>query len=71
MRWLQSILREILSLFVDDGSFAIAILVWVGLIIFVLPHVTHHANWLAPALFSGLALILIESVLRFSRRRSK
>jgi hypothetical protein len=71
MPWLRSIAREIFSLFVDDGSFAIAILAWLGLVVFVLKHVVAHANWLSTALFGGLALILVESVLRTARRRPK
>jgi hypothetical protein len=69
MRWLKSIAREIFGLFVDDGSFASGILVWVALAVVVLPRVAPVVRWAGPALFAGLALILIESVLRFSRRR--
>jgi hypothetical protein len=69
MRLLKNIAREILGLFVDDGSFAIATLVWVAIVIFILAHVVGHITWLAPALMGGLAIILIESVLRFARRR--
>jgi hypothetical protein len=69
MRWLRSIARELLGLFVDDGSFAAAILTWAALVALLLRHVTSHASWLGPTLFSGLALILVESVVRFSRRR--
>jgi cell division septation protein DedD len=68
MRWLKSIFREIFGLFVDDGNFAIGIVVWVALAVVVLPRVASGARWAGPALFVGLALILIESVLRFSRR---
>jgi hypothetical protein len=68
MAWLKSIAREILSLFVDDGSFAVAILVWVLLAPVTLPRVAPNAHWIGPALFAGLAMILIESVLRFARR---
>jgi membrane protein implicated in regulation of membrane protease activity len=71
MRWLRSIAREVLGLFVDDGSFAAAILAWAALVALLLPHVTGHASWLGPALFSGLAVILIESAVRFARRRGK
>jgi hypothetical protein len=69
MNWLRSIAREILGLFVDDGSFAIAILVWLGVVVFVLKHVVVRTNWLSTVLFGGLAVILIESILRFARRR--
>jgi membrane protein implicated in regulation of membrane protease activity len=68
MRWLRSIAREVLGLFVDDGSFAIAILAWVILAVVGLPRFAPVARWAGPALFAGLALILIESVLRFLRR---
>ena len=69
MRWLKSIAREVIGLFVDDGSFAIAILAWLALAVVVLPR-----DWLAtrvagPVLFAGLAAILVASVLRYSRRR--
>jgi hypothetical protein len=35
------------------------------------PRAASNARWAGPALFAGLALILIESVLRFARRRMK
>ena len=69
MSWLKSIAREIYGLFVDDGSFAIGILVWVALMVVGLPRVAAGARWAGPALFAGLAVILIESAMRFSRRR--
>ncbi len=68
MRWLRSIAREILGLFVDDGSFALAIVIWLLMIVVLLPHVIASANWAAPALFAGLAIILAQSVLRYSRK---
>jgi O-antigen ligase len=67
MRWLRSITREILGLFVDDGSFALAILVWLSLLLMV-ARLVGHTGWLGLALFGGLAIILVESVLRFARR---
>lgn len=71
MNWIRSIAREVFGLFIDDGSFAIAILVWLALAVFVLPRVAADARWAGPALLGGLALILIEGVLRFSRRSGK
>lgn len=67
--WLATGVREVWGLFVDDGSLAVAILVWVG------------GTWLAELwlgksggvvgvlLFGGLAVILVESVVRFARGR--
>jgi hypothetical protein len=69
MSWIRSIVREVLGLFVDDGSFAIAIVVWLGVAVLLLPLIAAHKHWAGPALFGGLAVILIESVMRFSRRR--
>ena len=71
VRWLKSIVREILGLFVDDESFAAAILVWVAVAGLGLPRFASAAHWTGPLLFTGLALILIESVLRFARLRTK
>ena len=65
MSWLNNVVRELFGLFVDDGSFAIAILVWVALL-WLLPMA---ADWRALVLFGGLAAILIESALRRARQR--
>jgi membrane protein implicated in regulation of membrane protease activity len=71
MRWLKSIAREVFGLFVDDGIFAVAILAWLALAVVVLPRAGLWTRVAGPVLFAGLALILIESALRFSRRRTK
>ena len=69
MRWLRSIAREVIGLFVDDGSFAIAILAWLALAAAVLPRAGLWTRGAGPVLFAGLAAILVASVLRYSRRR--
>jgi hypothetical protein len=69
VKWLRSIVREVWGLFVDDGSFAAAIVVWLALAVLVLPRVA--AGWAGPVWFAGLAAILVESVLRAGRRRTK
>ena len=66
MHWYRSIVREVVGLFVDDGSFAVAIVVWLVVCV-VLPRVAAGARWAGLALFAGLAAILIASVLRFAR----
>jgi hypothetical protein len=71
MGWLRSIVREVWGLFVDDGSFAAAIVVWLALAVLVLPRVGVSMRAAGPALFAGLVAILIESVLRAGHRRSK
>ena len=67
MQWLRSIVREIAGLFVDDGSFAAAILVWLAVVL-VLGRVVAGDRWLGCGLFVGLAVVLVESVLRFAGR---
>lgn len=67
MNWLKSIALEFFGLFVEDGSFAIAILVWLVVLWLVLPHLATPGIWQAVILFAGLVAILIESVLRRAR----
>jgi hypothetical protein len=68
MKWLRTICREILGLFVDDGSFAVAILVWLGVARFISRHIGPADAWSAVALSAGLVLILMGSSVRFARR---
>jgi membrane protein implicated in regulation of membrane protease activity len=68
MKWLRTIYREILGLFVDDAAFALAILIWLGLVKILMPHLGIPAPWIGIVLFSGLALILAESTIRYAKR---
>ncbi len=67
MRWLRSIMREVYGLFVDDGSLAAALLVWIVIAVtgLTLLHAGHRGG---PVFFAGLAVVLVENVLRASRR---
>ena len=67
MTWLKTIFQELIGLFVDDGNFAIAILVWLALVWLVLPPLHVTGDWRAVILFVGMVAILIESVLRKTR----
>ncbi len=67
MAWIRNIFREVFGLFVDDGSFAVAVLVWIGLVWLVWSRL-HRAVPGGVILFLGLALILVDSVIRFSKR---
>lgn len=67
MGWIKSVAREVYGLFVDDVSFAVAIVVWLAIAGVALP----HTRWAGPVLFAGLAGILVESVLRFARHHGK
>ena len=68
MSGLKTIFGELLGLFIEDGSFAVAIFVWLGLVWFVLPRVPLPRVVQGPVLFAGLLAILLESVLRAARR---
>jgi uncharacterized membrane protein len=68
MTWLRFIVSELIALFVDDGLFAAALIIWVALIAFLLPQIGVSAGvWRGAALFAGFAAILIESVTRRSK----
>ena len=69
MKWLKSIFREIFGLFVDDGSFALAILLWLAVIRWATTHLNIPSAMTGVILFAGLALILAESATRYSRRK--
>jgi hypothetical protein len=68
MSWLKTIVREILGLFVDNGSLAIAIVFWLAVTGLILPRFSSANPWNAVILFVGLGLILIENAIREARR---
>ena len=69
MKWLKNIFREIFGLFVDDGSFALAILIWLALMRWATPRLNIPSGITGFILFAGLALILAESATRYSGRK--
>jgi hypothetical protein len=69
MNSMKIIFREILGLFVDDGSFALAILLWLAVVGWATPRLGIPAAIRGVVLFAGLALILTESATRYSRRK--
>ena len=69
MNALRSVVTELVGLFVDDGALAVAIVVWLGSLWWVLPRVAVDASWKALILGAGLVAILVESVLRRARAR--
>lgn len=68
MKWITNILREILGLFVDDGSFALAILIWLAVVHWAIPRLSISPAATDAIFFTGLALILVENAIRYSRR---
>jgi hypothetical protein len=60
MNWLKPIWSELIGLFLDDGSFALSILIW----LIVLPRLG-LLSFLPPViLFIGLVVILTLSAMR-------
>ena len=69
MTWLKNIVREIFGLFVDDVSFALAILLWLAVVRWLTPRLNIPSSVTGVILFAGLALILAESATSYSRRK--
>jgi hypothetical protein len=68
MKWLETVWEEIIGLFVDDVSFAVAIVVWLGASYLLFHAALVPAPYRGPVLFAGLAIIFIENTLRRARK---
>lgn len=68
MTWIRTIAREIYGLFVDDGSFALLILVWLAFVVFLVPYLGFAPRARGFVLFGGLAALLLVSTVRYARR---
>jgi hypothetical protein len=71
MGWIKSALAKLVSLFVEDGSLALAIVVWLAVLGLVLSRFEAFKGWEGAVLFAGLASILIENTWRRARRLTK
>ena len=67
MNFLASVVKEILGLFVDDGSLAIGVLASIGLLALAAGFVP--APWLGAPFFAALCALLVENTLRSARKR--
>ena len=68
MSWIRTILDELIGLFVDDGNFALAIVVWIAIVAALARFAPATQGWDGIVLFAGLAAILAESTLRRARK---
>ncbi len=68
MKALMTAVTEIFGLFVEDGSLAIGILVWVAVAAFVFPQISGSEAWRSPVLFAGLVALLVENIWRSARK---
>jgi hypothetical protein len=71
MSWIAAACREMIGLFIDDGSLAVLVLLWVAVCGLVLPLLGIPDGWRAALLFVGLAAVLAESALRGARDKRK
>ena len=71
MNWLRTIVHEVFGLFVDDGSFAIAIVLWLVILKLLVLYTNLATRWSGFLLFVGLAAILAESAFRSSQRPTR
>ena len=68
MGWVRAFIDEIIGLFVDDLGFAVAILVWLGMVVFLVPWLGLPGYVPAGLLIGGLLVILVESAVRRARK---
>jgi hypothetical protein len=68
MGWIKTVLSELVSLFVEDGSLALAIIVWLALFSLVVARFDGLSAWRGAILFAGLAAILLENTWRRAKR---
>ena len=69
MQSIKKIFTELFGLFVEDGRFAVVILIWLGVVWLLAPRMAIRPNAGGIILFAGLALILVENTVRSSRRK--
>ena len=69
MKVVWTALQEVFGLFVEDGSLAVALLIWIGVATLVLSRWPGGAAWRAPLLCLGVMAILLENVWRSARRK--
>ena len=67
MRALKVVIIELFGLFVDDGRFALAIVIWLGVVGMILTRIETLRTLNGVILFVGLAAILVESALHRTR----
>jgi hypothetical protein len=64
MSWVKAIGSELISLYVDDGSFAFSLLIWLVVCGLVLPRLDLPSFMPPIILFVGLVVILAQSAIR-------
>jgi hypothetical protein len=68
MMTIRGLLRELIGLFVDDGSLALALLIWLGFSAAIAWKTEYDGLAKGGILVAGCAVILLENVIRRARR---
>ena len=68
MKVLKTAVEELFGLFVEDGTLAIGILIWIAVAAFIFPAIPGFAAFRPYALFGGLIVLLLENVWRSAKR---
>jgi hypothetical protein len=68
MNLIVAAFKQLIGLFVEDGTLALFLIIWVGIAALGLPRVPIDSSWDGVILFAGCVAILIENVIRASRR---
>jgi hypothetical protein len=68
MNALTTALKELYGLFVEDGSYALGIVLWLLVVGLVFSQLPQLGFWRAVLLFAGLVFLLVENVLRTARQ---
>jgi hypothetical protein len=68
MSALVTALRELWGLFVDDGSLALALVLWCAAVGLILPRIGVSGEWSGPILFIGCLVILLGNIALAARR---
>ena len=67
MKSLFAAVREVIGLFVDDGSLALALIAWIAVIALVTAMLPPGGIWGAPVLAVGCLAILLANIRRSAR----
>ena len=66
---LLTIIKELWGLFVDDGTLAVGIILWLLLVALVLPLIGIPSQFDGTILLAGLILGLMENIWRAARKK--
>jgi hypothetical protein len=70
MTVLRTITLEVIHLFVDNGSLALALVLWCAVVRLAVAFLTQSSAVLGPALFFGCAVVLLVNILNAARAQA-